>query len=259
MGRPGLDPLEEDTPKASWRRKTLSFWGGIRFVAKCRYSGLDAGVLRDHHKECEEKHERGWARMLEISAETARTGQGYEKLEPALAALATYSYVPSAQIHEALMTGWEQAAGEAIEDRILSIEEESHLSGFIKHFQLSREELDRNKAWNRIVMAACLRDILEGKTPSRITVSGDLPFNFQRAESVRIDSGYLGITTKHVYFTGARKGFRVPYRKIMAFTPFKDGFGIVRDAASAKPQAFQTEDGWFTYNLVRNLASRSSD
>ncbi len=248
--------------------------------------------------------------MLEISAETARTGQGYEKLEPALAALATYSYVPSAQIHEALMTGWEQAAGEAIEDRILSIEEESHLSGFIKHFQLSREELDRNKAWNRIVMAACLRDILEGKTPSRITVSGDLPFNFQRAESlvwvfknvpyyeertrtryvggsngmsfrlaqgvyyrtssfqstpvtsaetVRIDSGYLGITTKHVYFTGARKGFRVPYRKIMAFTPFKDGFGIVRDAASAKPQAFQTEDGWFTYNLVRNLASRSSD
>src|SRR2546425_3203375 len=79
------------------------------------------------------------------------------------------------------------------------------------------------------------------------------------AETVRIDSGYLGITTKHVYFTGGRKGFRVPYKKIMAITPFKDGFGIVRDAASAKPQVFQTEDGWFAYNLVRNLASRSPD
>jgi len=248
--------------------------------------------------------------MLDISADAARTGQGYEKLEPALTALATYSYVPTAQIHEALIAGWERAADAAIEDRVLSVEEETLLSGFANRFRLSREELERKKGWIRIVMAACLRDVLEGKTPSRISVSGELPFNFQRsealvwvfknvpyyeertrtryvggsngmsfrlakgiyyrtssfestpvtsAETVRIDSGYLGITTKHVYFTGARKGFRVPYRKIMAFTAFKDGFGIVRDSASAKPQVFQTEDGWFAYNLVRNLASRSPD
>jgi len=79
------------------------------------------------------------------------------------------------------------------------------------------------------------------------------------AQTVQIDSGSLAITTKHIYFAGARKGFRVPYRKIMAFQPFKDGFGIVRDAASAKPQVFVTEEGWFSYNLVRNLASRSPD
>jgi len=279
-------------------------------MGQCQYCGLDAGVLRKHHKECEEKHDRGWNRMLDLTTDAARTGQGYEKLEPGLAALATYAYVHSAQIHEALVTGWERAAGEAIEDRVLSIDEESRLSGFVKRFQLSRDELDRNKGWIRIVMAACLRDVLEGKTPLRISVSGDLPFNFQKsealvwvfknvpyyewrtrtryvggsngmsfrlaqgvyyrtssfqstpitsAETVRIDSGYLGITTKHVYFTGARKGFRVPYKKIMAFTPFKDGFGIVRDAASAKPQVFVTEDGWFAYNLVRNLASRSPE
>ena len=78
-------------------------------------------------------------------------------------------------------------------------------------------------------------------------------------ETIRLDSGYLAITTKHVYFAGERKGFRVPYRKIMAFQPFTDGFGIVRDAANAKPQAFLTGEGWFSYNLVRNLASRSAE
>ena len=30
-----------------------------------------------------------------------------------------------------------------------------------------------------------------------------------------------------------------------------DGFGIMRDAQTAKPQAFQTGDGWFPYNLAR--------
>jgi len=37
--------------------------------------------------------------------------------------------------------------------------------------------------------------------------------------------------------------------------PYSDGIGIHRDAASAKPQIFVTGDGWFTYNLVVNLAA----
>ena len=31
-------------------------------------------------------------------------------------------------------------------------------------------------------------------------------------------------------------------------------FGIMRDAQSAKPQAFKTGNGWFAYNLAVNLA-----
>ena len=48
--------------------------------------------------------------------------------------------------------------------------------------------------------------------------------------------------------------FRVRYDKIVAFEPFSDGFGIMRDAQTAKPQTFRTGDGWFPYNLVTNLA-----
>ena len=48
--------------------------------------------------------------------------------------------------------------------------------------------------------------------------------------------------------------FRVRYDRIVDFEPFSDGFGIMRDAQTAKPQSFRTGDGWFAYNLAVNLA-----
>ena len=62
----------------------------------------------------------------------------------------------------------------------------------------------------------------------------------------------LGLTTKHLYFAGARKKFRVRYAKIVSFEPYSDGLGIMRDAQTAKPQTFRTGDGWFAYNLAAN-------
>ena len=72
-------------------------------------------------------------------------------------------------------------------------------------------------------------------------------------ETVHADTGMLGLTTKHLYFAGARKKFRVRYDRIVAFDPYEDGFCIMRDAQSAKPQSFVTGDGWFVYNLAANL------
>ena len=64
----------------------------------------------------------------------------------------------------------------------------------------------------------------------------------------------LGLTTKHIYFAGPRKKFRVRYDRIVAFDSYSDGLGIMRDAQTAKPQTFVTGDGWFAYNLAANLA-----
>jgi hypothetical protein len=69
-----------------------------------------------------------------------------------------------------------------------------------------------------------------------------------------VDNGVLGITNKHIYFAGPMKSFRIAYNKIVSVAPFSDGIGVVRDAATAKPQIFVTGDGWFTYNLATNLA-----
>lgn len=36
--------------------------------------------------------------------------------------------------------------------------------------------------------------------------------------------------------------------------PFSDGFGLMRDTQTDKPQSFRTGDGWFAFNLATNLA-----
>ncbi len=74
-------------------------------------------------------------------------------------------------------------------------------------------------------------------------------------ENVHVDTGTLGITPKHLYFSGPGKSFRVRYDKIVAYDPFSDGIGFTQDAANAKPKKFVTGDGWFIYNLVTNLSN----
>lgn len=74
-----------------------------------------------------------------------------------------------------------------------------------------------------------------------------------------VDSGLLLATTENLYFQGQRKSFRIPYPKIVSFTHYSDGIGLHRDAASAKPQIFVTGDGWFTCNLIENLARLSEE
>jgi hypothetical protein len=85
-------------------------------------------------------------------------------------------------------------------------------------------------------------------------VSGFKGRTIDRTERVHVDTGLVAVTTKHLYFSGTKRSFRIPYTKVVSFEPFSNGLGIMRDAASAKTQIFVTHDGWFTYNLVANLA-----
>ena len=71
------------------------------------------------------------------------------------------------------------------------------------------------------------------------------------------DVGVLAITTKHIIFAGDSKSVRIPYKKIVVIQPYTDGFGIMRDTATARLQNFVTQRGWFSYNLVRHIAAES--
>ena len=77
---------------------------------------------------------------------------------------------------------------------------------------------------------------------------------YEREETVKTTSGILAITTKHVYFHGGGKSFRIPYSEIVSFQEFQDGLGVMRDHREAKPERFCTGDGWFVYGLVSALA-----
>ena len=72
-------------------------------------------------------------------------------------------------------------------------------------------------------------------------------------EPVHVDTGLLGITTKHIYFAGPSRSFRIRHSKVVSLTPFSDGLGLTRDTATAKPETFRVKDGWFLYNLLQNI------
>ena len=69
-------------------------------------------------------------------------------------------------------------------------------------------------------------------------------------ERVSLGNGTLYVTNKNLYFAGSQKSVKIPYGKIISFEQFSNGIGIMRDLATAKPQIFVTNDGWFTYNLI---------
>ena len=76
----------------------------------------------------------------------------------------------------------------------------------------------------------------------------------ERSERTHVDTGLMVATNKNIYFDGPKATFRIPYAKIVAFETFSNGLGLIRDSRSAKHEFLVTHDGWFTYNLLTNLA-----
>ena len=204
-----------------------------------------------------------------------------------------------------LIRAWEEAVEGALEDGLVSLDEENALSQYLDHFGLTTTDVNLNGAHTSVIQAAVIRDVTQGIVPQRQTITGAIPFNLMKSEqlvwvidgvdyletvtrrerrgtshgvSIRVarglyysprqfrsrpieweetvhaDTGLLGLTTKHLYFSGSRKKFRVRYDRIVSFEPYEDGLGIMRDAQTAKPQTFRTGDGWFAYNLAVNLS-----
>ena len=274
-------------------------------MGKCDLCGQDAGFLRKRHKECEAQRSDGESEMVEAVAAAVFVPTDVPVLWATLQAIASRSYLGGADLKSYVVMGWERAVEHALDDDILSSEEEASLTAFAATMGLSQSDLDHKGAYMRVVKAAVIRDLLEGEIPQRLSFSGDLPFNLQKAESlvwvftsvdyleehirthyvggsqgvsvkvakglyyrasgfrghpvqtpetITLGNGLLGVTTKNIYFASNEKSFRIPYAKIVSFTAYSDGIGLQRDAQSAKPQGFVTGDGWFTYNLITNLA-----
>ena len=254
-------------------------------LAELDRAGADRVVMEARLAAISVQDGDGHLRDLALSIRQAGLGQG--------------------EANRLLIRAWETAVQGALEDGLLSLDEENALARYADHFSLTQQALDRNGVHTSLVQAAVLRDVTQGIIPKRQRVNGAVPFNLMKSEqlvwviqgvdyletvvrrerrgssqglSIRVarglyyrpgtfrsrpieweetvhaDTGMLGLTTKHIYFAGSRKRFRVRYDRIVAFEPFSDGSGIMRDAQTARPQTFRTGDGWFAYNLAANLA-----
>lgn len=271
----------------------------------CIYCKNPAGFLRKKHMECQKKFIAGNNEIKELIKSSASTNSNIKELKSKINEIASNSYIAEPELKNIIYEGWKLAIEQAFEDGVLSKQEEDKLGDIIENFEFNKNSLNTDPAYMKLVKGAILRDILEGKIPERVSISGNLPFNFQKSEKIiwvfqnvkyyemrtykqyvggyqgasiriakglyykvgsfrgnpvetnkmiQIDTGTLAITDSYIYFGGPLKSFRIKYDKIVTFEPYSDGLGIQRDAQTAKPQIFVTGDGWFTSNLIMNIA-----
>lgn len=254
-------------------------------MGRCIYCRKFAGIFRNEHPRCVALRKQGWEEMVRLAKCGAAGVEDLDTLEARLIGTAERSFLDRSAVRLAMALGWEQAAHQFLADEKLEPEEEIALETFRRRFGLSQEELSRHGTFWRVVKVGTLRDLVEGKVPRRFQVEGPLPFVFDPDESLiflfsntqyleqrstsfqlkgdrivwtqertPVDTGILAVATKHVYFTGSKKGFRIALAKIAALRSVDSGVETLQSPASAKTRVFLTDDGEFTYRLLRHLA-----
>ena len=75
------------------------------------------------------------------------------------------------------------------------------------------------------------------------------------SEMKMVSYGQVYVTNKNIFFHSLEKSIKVPYSKVVAYTPFEDAIGIQRDGSSLKPIYLKGVDGWFIFNIVKNISN----
>ena len=67
--------------------------------------------------------------------------------------------------------------------------------------------------------------------------------------------GQLAVASEHLHFRGPGLSIRLAYGSVVHWEPYHDGIGAVPRAPPNRLVVFRNGDGWFLYNLTRNLAA----
>lgn len=153
-------------------------------MGNCSFCGKPAGLLRKQHPECAAIRDAGWAEMVEISKQAAAGHGSVDDLEARLGTKVRASFISDFGIRMAQVAGWEAAVEHLVEDGSLDQQEEPALVAFQQRSSLSQNDLDQRGAYSRVLKGAIIRDVFEGKIPQRVTVTSQLPFNFQKNEQL---------------------------------------------------------------------------
>ncbi len=67
--------------------------------------------------------------------------------------------------------------------------------------------------------------------------------------------GQLAVASEHLHFRGSGPTIRLAYGSVVHWEPYHDGIGVVPRPQPNRLLVFRNGDGWFIYNLARNLAA----
>ena len=83
-----------------------------------------------------------------------------------------------------LIRAWEEAVEGAIEDGIVTLDEENALSQYLDRFGLTAADVNTGGTHTSLVQAAVIRDVTMGIIPHRQNIQGRGPFNLMKSETL---------------------------------------------------------------------------
>lgn len=260
-------------------------------MGKCVFCGENAGIFRDRHAECDPipKIRRFVCHAIVSGEEVSDLRSWIAENIDAIEQVKQRPYSID-DIGKAVVEGWCDAVDRTLVYGVITDEEEERLSSFAgrfeDHFDFSSERMIRmmprfKQCCASVDMAVAAKEVKRGnycvdsilnidKLRTPFNLKPHMPFNLQKSEKLVLvipdveycegvayytDTGLFGITTKHLYFSGRNKKFRIRYDRLVTYEYSHDRLTVMRDALSAKPQRFITGNGRITYELVDILIS----
>ena len=130
------------------------------------------------------------------------------------------SSLPPDQQRNLLIRAWKEAFEEAIQDNLLTTEEEDALARYLISFNISLDDTEVKDAYERFLKASVIRELTEGVVPQRIKV-GYIPINLQKSEQLVwafMDADYFEVKTMSE-FRGGSQGIGIPIAKGVYYNP----------------------------------------
>jgi hypothetical protein len=154
-------------------------------MGRCKYCGGRAGFLSKYHTKCHQIKSNAWQNLLNEIESTIVEGNDLGALKSKIISVCNSSFIDTNEIKDLLAMGFSNAVRRFLEDGVLSRQEEEYATSFKFHFNLSSKDLNYNDAFNTMVKASVLRDVLNGTfTDGLIHFEWTSSFNFQDEEKL---------------------------------------------------------------------------
>jgi hypothetical protein len=161
-------------------------------MANCKYCGKGAGLFKDVHPECEQRHEHEEAERLarEIQAigkaeeiKAILISSPSESSEEIISSLDRATGGDSDLIRRSVVEWFRYLISDAVLDDASQSRVEALAPAILDRYHINGADLPDN-LWGKFVRICACGDIDRGVLPARVKVAGNLPFNTETGEIV---------------------------------------------------------------------------
>ena len=153
-------------------------------MGRCVFCGREAETGSDSHGACIDVYSNGKLWIMSMIGAFVSNERELHELKYAIDLIAKLSYIDDLTLHSLVLEGYKRAVDQALEDHLLSVEEERCLEAIEVSFELSAAELEEIGVAKRVLYARIIRHIGEGRLFEFPTDGLRLPFNLQRLETL---------------------------------------------------------------------------